>query len=100
MLAIKILAFSIRLGLLVAICLSRMKPIESQPTTHIQIRQKRSAMMPVMTGRQVSRQVELHSPSSRYESVNLPPTFLIIWICSRSVLPFNLNTASTARFAK
>lgn len=83
-LAIKILAFSIRFGQLTPIVLSRMKP------------------------------------SSRYESVSFPPTFLMIWMCSRSVEPyrqrvsrgplvpafdldrltFNRRTASTARFAK
>jgi len=38
-------------------------------------------------------------PSSKKESFNEPPCFLIKIIDSKSP-PFNLNTASTARFAK
>lgn len=39
-------------------------------------------------------------PSSKKESDKRPPCFLIIWIASKFPDPFNLSTASTAKFAK
>lgn len=40
------------------------------------------------------------SPSSRYESVRLPPSFLMTWMASRLPEPFSLMTAFTASLAK
>lgn len=33
-------------------------------------------------------------PSSRYESVSFPPCFLMIWMCSRSVEPYERQSSS------
>ena len=71
--AIRILAFSIRRGPLAGRLLSRMKP------AYISER-----FLVLCTD----------SPSSRYESVSLPPTFLMIWICSRSVEPYKTNKSA------
>ena len=95
--AMRILAFSSRFGQLVPIVLSRMKPT-------LDFRERKMSCG------------ERCAPSSRYESVSLPPTFLMIWMCSKFVEPWpyvsvriirdgklltlSLSTASTARLAK
>lgn len=80
--AIMIFAFSIRLGELTAMFFSRMKPGERRAWSE---GRGVSSLSTREEGRR--RELELNVPSSRYESVSLPPTFLIIWMCSRSVDP-------------
>ncbi len=70
-LAIKILASSTRLGQLVPRDLSRMKPVRD-----------------FSLGRVFAKREISHLPSSRYESVSFPPTFLMTWIWSKSVDPY------------
>lgn len=66
-----ILAFSSLFGELTAIVLSRMKPIGDK-----------HAAIPF---------IQTYIPSSRYESVNFPPAFLMIWMCSKSVDPLGYS---------
>jgi len=77
-----ILAFSILFGELTAMVFSRMKP---------ECRREQNQRSARDCGFACRREDEGEggesSPSSRYESVNFPPTFLMIWMFSKSVDP-------------